>query len=184
MSGKRPFYIVLIAAILVSRVSAAQEDMERYTASNGLVLSKGDSVTIGVGSMPFGTYRHVFMSSLISPLSEVNIDYCRKNFALVKGQEGSTVVIKKIRKTNGKVYVMVPLGGSTPFIIEVEEAIACCELAFCRPEGYLSQDEFAKLILMQEAVEEGSLTVERFYELRKEFLDTPAATIPEPEHLE
>lgn len=160
----------------------AQEDLDRYTTANGLVLIKNDSVTIGVGSTPFGTYQHIYMSSLISPLNTTNIEYCRTNFPLAGGQEGVTVPIKRIRKANGKVYLFVPLGGSTPFIVEAEEAIASCELAFCRPEGYLTQEEFSKLILMQEAVKAGSLTEERFYELRQDFM-TPAPAIT-PEHLE
>jgi hypothetical protein len=159
----------------------AQEELTRYTASNGLVIAEGDSVTIGVGSRPGGWYQHILMSSLISPLRDTYIEYCRINFPLAAGQEGATVPVKKIRQANGMVYLFVPLGGSTPFIIEVEDAIKTCELAFCRPDGYLTQEEFSKLILMNQAVADSVLTEERYYELRKDFMDPP---LVEPEHLE
>ena len=173
--------LILVALVFVTAPAWAQEEMTRYTASNGLVIAEGDSVTIGVGAVPGGTYRHIFMSSLISPLRDTYIEYCRTTYPLAAGQEGATVPVKKIRKANGVVYVFVPLGGSTPFIIEVEEAINTCELAFCRPEGYLTQEEFSKLILINQAAADNVLTEGRYYELRKEFMEPPIA---EPEHLE
>jgi hypothetical protein len=179
---KRHYIITLLVVltIVAGRPATAQESVERYTASNGLVLTEGDSITIGVGSYPSGAYGHIFMSSLISPLSEGNIEMCKGSYKLQPGQEGATVPIKKIKKANGKIYLFVPLGGSTPFIIELEDAIDECEIAYCRPAGYLNQQEFEKLMLMNEAFKSGSLTEERFYGLRKEFLETA----PEPQHLE
>ncbi|HEX5001169.1 MAG TPA: hypothetical protein VFW78_01630 [Bacteroidia bacterium] len=171
----------LVSMTLMGTIAKAQESLDRYTASNGLVVSDQDSITIGVGSLPDGSYQYIYMSSLISPLSTSNIDYCRTNFKLQAGQEGTTVAVRKIKRANGKVYAFVPLGGSTSFIIEIEEAISGCELAFCRPAGYLNQQQFEKLILMRDAYKSGNLSEERFYELRNEFLETAD---PEPEHLE
>jgi len=178
-------YRILLLALLSSTIlfknAEAQESLDRYTSSNGLVVNDNDSITIGVGSLPDGSYLHIYMSSLLSPLSANNIEYCRTNFKLQPGQEGATVVVRKIKQADGKVYFFVPLGGSTSFIIEVEDAIASCELAYCRPEGYLNQQEFEKLILMNGAFKKGNLPEERFYELRNEFLET---VNPEPQHQE
>lgn len=178
---KTPAILLLAVSIICwATPAAAQETLERYTTSNGLVITENDSITIGVGSAPAGSYRHIFMSSVISPLKESYIEELRYTFALQSGQEGATVPIKKIKKANGRVYLFVPLGGSTPFIIELEEAIATCEVAYCRPGGYLSQQEFEKLMLMNEAFRTGDLPEERYYQLRKEFTEA----VPEPEHLE
>jgi hypothetical protein len=176
----KTIFLFAYALFVLAFQTTAQESLERYTASNGLVITEDDSITIGVGSAPDGSYRHIFMSSVISPLKESYIEELRHTFALQPGQEGATVLIKKIKKANGRVYLFVPLGGSTPFIIELEEAITNCEIAYCRPDGYLNQQEFEKLMLMNEAFKSGSLTQERFYGLRKEFLETA----PEPQHLE
>jgi hypothetical protein len=178
---RKGIQLIVMALVLAATPAFSQEELDRYTSSNGLVIAVGDSVTIGVGSRPGGWYDHIFMSSLISPLRDTYIEYCRINFPLAAGQEGATVPVKKIRKANGLVYLFVPLGGSTPFIIEVEDAIKHCELAFCRPEGYLTQEEFSKLILMNQAVADSVLTEERYYELRKDFMEPP---LVEPEHLE
>jgi hypothetical protein len=172
--------VLTLSLLAAGHEACAQETLARYTASNGLVITEEDSVTIGVGSAPAGIYRHIFMSSVISPLKESYIEELRHTFALQPGQEGITVPVKKIKKANGRVYLFVPLGGSTPFIIELEDAIATCELAYCRPGGYLSQQEFEKLMLMNEAFRNGDLSEERYYELRREFTEA----VPEPEHLE
>ncbi|MBK7970680.1 MAG: hypothetical protein IPK08_18120 [Bacteroidetes bacterium] len=64
-------------------------------------------------------------------------------------------------------FIIEEIGG---YLIEIENAIQSCELAFCRPDGYLTQQEFEKLILINDAVTEGRISPEKRIELRNELL--------------
>lgn len=154
--------------LLFLEASVAQKVLE-YTASNGITYMEGDTVTIGVGSSCGGAFNYIYSgvaTTILMSLSEMEGYDAR----LPAGFEGSKVVIRKIKKNGDKTiftFVDNELGG---YVIDIEEAIKFCEIAFCQGNDYLSQQQFEKLILLYQACLNQEISPERFTQLRSEML--------------
>ncbi len=148
--------------------SVAQKAPE-YTASNGITYMEGDTVTLGVGSSCGGAFNYVYTgvaTTILMSLSEMEGYDAR----LPAGFEGSKVVIRKIKKTGEKTlltFVDNELGG---YVIDIEAAIKSCEVAFCQPNDFLTQQQFEKLILLYQACLNQEISPEKFEVLRGEMI--------------
>jgi len=145
------------------------QKLESYTTTSGWEIRVGDTLSLGVGSLPDGRYDFIY-SGLAVTIFETLAAEQGFDPALQPGSEGALVVVSKIRKKGDQVmayFIIDEMGG---YLIEIENAIQSCELAFCRPDGYLTQQEFEKLILINDAVTEGRITPEKRIELRNELL--------------
>lgn len=160
--------IILLVALLFSATCSAQK-LDSYTTKAGWEIKPGDTLSLGVGSLPDGRYDFIY-SGLAVTIFETLAAEEGFDPALQPGSEGALVVVSKIRKKGDQVmayFIIEEMGG---YLIEIENAIQSCELAFCRPEGYLTQQEFEKLILINDAAADGRITPEKRIELRKELL--------------
>lgn len=145
------------------------QKLDSYTTKAGWEIKPGDTLSLGVGSLPDGRYDFIY-SGLAVTIFETLAAEEGFDPALQPGSEGALVVVSKIRKKGDQVmayFIIEEMGG---YLIEIENAIQSCELAFCRPDGYLTQQEFEKLILINEAAAEGRITPEKRIELRNELL--------------
>lgn len=161
---------LFVSLIFAFSVSASAQKLSSYTTSNGLVINPGDTLVLGVGSAPDGFFNYIYSGvamTIFSSLSEEN----EVDFRLPDYFNGAPVEIARIRKREEQTLVYFNTDGWGTFIIDIEEAIKVCEVAWCRPEGYLSQEEYEKLVLLYRAVKDGSITVERFEQLRREMLE-------------
>lgn len=170
-TGIRTVFIALAILLIAPFFSAScfAQKLDSYTTEAGWEIKPGDTLSLGVGSLPDGRYDFIY-SGLAVTIFETLAAEEGFDPALQPGSEGALVVVSKIRKKGDQVmayFIIEEMGG---YLIEIENAIQSCELAFCRPEGYLTQQEFEKLILINEAVTEGRITPEKRIELRKELL--------------
>ena len=142
---------------------------ESYTASNGMVYTVGDTVTLGVGSEPDGKFRHIYSGmarTIFATLAE-EADY---DVRLPEFFQGAPIVIKKIKANEKETLFVFDTDGWGGFVIDIEKATSVCEVAYCRPEGFLTQQEFEKLVRMYQAVLNGDITTEKFEALRMELV--------------
>lgn len=118
----------IILFFLFINVSAyAQTAIPEYTASNGTAYQAGDTVTLGRGSAPNGTFLYVkamgFGANTTNP--EAN--------NLPSDYSGGNAVIKKVnswkRKGATKIYLVVGVGLMSNYWISIEDAIETCEIS-------------------------------------------------------
>jgi hypothetical protein len=162
-----PTLLVMIFA-LVSGAAFSQKKGS-YKASNGFVINVGDTLMLGVGSAPDGRFQHIYESMARTIFASLADEY-HYDFRLPEYFQGAPVVIRKIKPREKETLITFNTDGWGSFVIDVEPAIASCEIAYCRPEGFLTQEEFEKLILLYRASLNGEISEERFRVLRNELL--------------
>jgi hypothetical protein len=154
---------------------------ETYTASNGMIYTVGDTITLGVGSEPDGKFRHIYSGmarTIFATLAE-EADY---DVRLPEFFQGAPVVIRKIKANDKETLFVFDTDGWGGFVIDIEKATSVCEVAYCRPQGFLTQQEFEKLVRMYQAVLNGDITPEKFEALRTELVSSGSEpAIQEPE---
>ncbi len=150
-------------------ITGQAQKLDEYKASNGITYLAGDTVTLGVGSSCGGSFNYVYSgvaTTILMSLSEME----GYDGRLTAGSEGLKVIIRKIKMNGDKVlltFVDDELGG---YVIEIEPAIKSCEVAFCQANDFISQQQFEKLILLNEACLNQEISVEKFEELRREMI--------------
>lgn len=153
----------------IATVTSAQK-LKSVTASNGYLIEEGDTVMLGVGSATDGFFNYVYSSSANSVVAAF-VDEDEYDFRLPEFFQGAPVVIYKIKVRNNDTLLYFETESWGDQVINLEQAIDHCEIAFCRPDGFLSQEIFEKLILLYRAVQNEEITEERFWELRGEMLN-------------
>lgn len=161
--------MVLLFFSLSVCTSVAQKKSS-VTASNGYFIEEGDTLMLGVGSAPDGRFNFIYAAAANSLIGSF-VDEDEYDFRLPEFFQGAPVVIYKIKVKNNVTLLYFETESWGDQIIELEKAIEFCELAYCRPEGFLNQEEFEKLILLYRAVLNEEITEERFWELRTEMLE-------------
>lgn len=155
--------------LLSVSISGYSQKAEIYTASNGMVFSVGDTVTLGVGADPDGKFRFIYSG------------ITRTIFASIRGEDdydsrvpeyfnGMQVKIRKIKIYDKQALFTFDTDSWAGYVVEIENAISECELAYCRPNGFLTQQEYEKLILLYQAVQNDKITIEKFSKLRNELI--------------
>lgn len=169
--GKAVLLLVLIVPGFTS-VGYSQK-LTTYTASNGMTYNVGDTIVLGVGSAPDGNFNHIYSGMVLTIFGSLAVesDY---DVRLPEYFHGSPQEIKKIRQREKDVLFLFDTDGWGGFVIDIEKAIASCEVSYCRPHGFLTQEEFEKLVLLYRAVLNEDISTERFEELRMELMETNA----------
>lgn len=155
--------------LLINLQEVSAQNMERYQTQNGLLLLPGDTLGIGVGSGENGNFQYIYTGLALTILGNLVIEEGFDPF-LQGAYAGEPVVIKKLRKKDDTVFAYFTLPEIGMYMVDVESAISTCELSYCRPDGYLSQQEFEKLILINNAALDGRITSQKRLELRDEML--------------
>jgi hypothetical protein len=169
MEGMRPIIFVFL---LFSSVVIAQktERLEQYTASNGITYKIGDEIKLTRGSNPNGKFVYVTVGGWATSMnSEAN--------QLGALNTGLIVHIKKIRKYNKKhfkgVYFTVGGGNITNYLLDIEGALASCEIENCNEKkpNVLQVDKYDQLAKLKELYDEGVLTEQEYETEKKKILD-------------
>jgi hypothetical protein len=118
--------LIFISALLLPFLSKAQQITE-YKASNGVTYHLNDTVKLGRGSKPDGSFLYLEDHGIIpNPRSVRNLP---KEFA------NGAAVIKNIRKTSisgvDKYLFSVNAGGPIRYTVFIDDAIAVCEIKPC-----------------------------------------------------
>lgn len=166
--------LLLASAILLSFSSLkAQkaEQLEEFTASNGITYKIGDQVKLARGSDTNGKFVYVNIGGwAISSNPEQN--------RLPATNAGLIVTIKKIKRYDTKRYksVIFIIGGGniTNYTMDIENAIATCEIENCKKGESVAQnpdDKYEKLKKLKELFDQGALTEKEYAEEKKKILN-------------
>lgn len=117
---RRTILFILFVWYLCSCTPAySQKTIDTYTASNGITYHAGDTVKLGRGSAPNGSFIYVQMG-MVSP------EGIGRNYS------GVNVIIKRIKqykfKGSDKVYFVVGGGNIVNYNLYIEDAIDTCEI--------------------------------------------------------
>ena len=166
--------IVLILMLIVPFSGFAQ-NLKEYHASNGKTYHTGDTIRVGLGSMPNGDFKYIQINTLLpmpprrSGNSELNAH---------KDISGSNFVIKKIRNAKQmtgteKVVITIRTGGPTTSDIWIEEAIASCEVTPCQDSKTGTSPQFSvadELTKLKKLLDNGAITKEEYEAQKKKLL--------------
>ena len=102
------------------------QKVDKYTASNGTIISSGDTLELGMGSGQDETYLYITMKPDISSAAA---------YKMKKGKEGRKFKVELIRKlkhpigglTGATVIFKV---GKTRYLVDLENAIRTKEIIF------------------------------------------------------
>jgi hypothetical protein len=175
--GKVLYLIATVGCLLLALSPAHAQKQSVYTTSNGLQIKTGDTLMLGVGSAYDGYFNYIYSGLAATIFAALAYEY-DQDLRLPEFFQGAPVVIKRIRSAkktkndNGQptTWLYFDTDGWGTFMIDIESAISVCEVAWCRPDGFLSQEEFEKLILLYRSLQNESITKEKFDALRKEML--------------
>jgi len=164
------FQIIIITFLLLPFAAIAQDKLELYTTPNGFVFQPGDSITLGAGSNPDGSFNFIYQAIPVLPFLDINLQESRKNMKIDGTAAGWIGTITSIKKAGTRVLFLINFGAPANYIVDVDSALKECELAACKKEGFLSQEEFEKLILISQSYQDGTINLEKFHQLRAEMM--------------
>lgn len=149
---------------LIPLFTFAQGDrLTEYQASNGITYKEGDIIKLARGSSPTGDFVYLTMGGwAVSANPAQNV--------IGKGYSNLAVDVKKIRKykMKGVEKIIFTVGGGniTNYLLDIEGAIAECEIQDCNKNesenGTSSQDPLEKLKKLKELLDMGAITQEEF----------------------
>jgi len=152
----------------------AQHKIDEYKASNGVIYHPGDTVKLGMGSAPDGSFRYLTFGGwyeLASPPGN------NSNNNVGRGYANTNVIIKKIvtMKWKGTQITKFVVGGGniTNYNLQIEEAIQTCEIKDCiknqavQPAAPSLADELAKL---NKLYKDSVITKEEYDSAKKKLL--------------
>lgn len=169
--------VSLSIIIIIASIQCFAQKITSYKAVNGLTYTIGDTVKLGRGSAPNGSFNYMQMSGIGALLAhkqqrsdQLNID---KTFA------NTATVIKKMKSVqiNGiqKVTFVVDGNGPVNFNLAIDDAIQACEVIPCKDQATIPTantatgvaDEIAKL---KKLLDSGALTQAEYDAQKKKLL--------------
>lgn len=165
---------ILIAFLLLAPFIASAQKLKEYKASNGITYHPGDTIKVGLGSMPDGNFKYIQINQLLPGPPDPR----RSNSMTArKDMSGSGYAIKKIqnvRQMGGgeKTVITIRTGGLPTCDIWIEEAITACEVTPCNNQKSSAPvasvaDELLKLKKLLDA---GAITQAEYDAQKKKLL--------------
>lgn len=165
--------LALILLLLAPVIASAQR-LKEYKASNGKTYHAGDTLRVGLGTMPDGNFKYIQINTLLPGPPDPrrsNSMNARKDIT------GSNYVIKKIanvRQMSGgdKTVITIKTGGFTTCDVWIEEAIAACEVTPCNDQkGGAAKTSVADEILkLKKLLDSGAITQAEYDAQKKKLL--------------
>lgn len=164
--------LIFILICLLPFAGISQK-LTEYKASNGKTYHVGDTVKVGMGSMPDGDFKYIQVNALLMPPHRnSNSLNASKDFSLTNG------IIKKIKDEkqmsgSDKIIFTIKTGGIPTYDIWIDEAIVACEVTPCvNSNGGTSShlgvaDELLKLKKLLDA---GAITKDEYNAQKKKLL--------------
>ncbi|MBS1501705.1 MAG: SHOCT domain-containing protein [Bacteroidetes bacterium] len=159
-------------AILLPLFAFSQK-LKEYHASNGITYRPGDTIKLGLGSMPNGDFKYIQINQLLPGPPDP-----RRSGAMAarKDMSNGSYVIKKIAKveqmTGGEqVVITIRTGGLPTCDVWIEAAITACEVTPCgqktsgAPVGVADE-----LIKLKKLLDDGAITQAEYDAQKKKLL--------------
>jgi len=160
--------IILLLFLFYLSIANAQERLKEYKASNNITYKEGDLITLGRGSGGQGTFVYLKIAGWMTG-SETQIG---------SAYSGLNVEIKKIKKQTfkGAEKVIFTVGGGniTNYSLEIEEAIASCEIKDCVNQSAVAvnkTDKYDQLKKLKVLLDDGTLSKEEYEVEKKKILE-------------
>ena len=162
---------IVFAMFLLFSISTFAQQMESYTASNGITYNIGDEIVLGRGSGQNGMFVYLLMGGI----------YASSVPSIPSSYSGLKATIKKIKQQENMqnrlmfvVHVKVPMSVAS-FNLFIEDAIATCEIADCKKKDIApvtivnTPSKFDELKKLKDLLDAGAIT-EQEYQTEKEKL--------------
>ncbi|HEY9003723.1 MAG TPA: SHOCT domain-containing protein [Mucilaginibacter sp.] len=164
---------ILIAFLLLAPFIASAQKLKEYKASNGIIYHPGDTIKVGLGSMPDGNFKYIQINQLLPGPPDPR----RSNSMTArKDMSGSGYVIKKIQNVKQmaggeKTVITIRTGGLPTCDIWIEEAIAACEVTPCNNQKSAPASSVADEILkLKKLLDAGAITQAEYDAQKKKLL--------------
>ncbi|MBC5840740.1 SHOCT domain-containing protein [Flavobacterium sp. F-380] len=159
---------ITLLLLFVSSFVNAQQRVSEYKASNGVTYKEGDTIQLGRGSGLQGTFVYLKIAGwMAGSTTQIGSAY-----------GGLNVEIKKIKKATfkggDKVFFVVGGGNITNYSLEIEEAIATCEVKECTASQTTvvsKSDKYDQLKKLKDLLADGTISQEEFDSEKKKLLN-------------
>jgi len=165
---------LLFIIISLMPFSAFCQNLKEFKADNGKTYHIGDTVKVGMGSMPDGGFKYIQLTPppFMPPRRSGNDLNARRDFSL------SNVVIKKIKKVSQmsgteKVVFTTKTGGINNYDIWIVEAIAACEVTPCAGSNSNAPNHVGvadELLKLKKLLDAGGITQAEYDAQKKKLL--------------
>lgn len=170
---------LLLITILIPAIGFAQK-INKYTATNGVTYHIGDTVRLGAGSGPSGTFMYLQMGGWAAALS-YDVNKGPDQFNIGREYANTAVVVKKIKtnKIKGivKYYFTVGGGNITNYDLVIDDAIQACEVVPCNKNQQTTtivqqqpEDNLDKLKKLKALLDGGAITQDEYAAQKKKLL--------------
>jgi hypothetical protein len=165
---------LLFIIISLLPFAALCQTMKEFTAANGKTYHVGDTVKVGMGSMPDGGFKYIQITPppFMPPRRNGNDLSARRDFSL------STVIIKKIKKVaqisgTEKVVFTTKTGGINNYDIWIVEAVSACEVTPCAGSNSSATNHTGvadELLKLKKLLDAGGITQAEYNAQKKKLL--------------
>ncbi|MDB4901637.1 MAG: hypothetical protein JWQ63_918 [Mucilaginibacter sp.] len=169
--------LIIIILAIIGSLNAKAQKLIAYVASNGITYHLKDTVHLGRGSAPNGTFLYLQMGGWAAIASYSASDGPNAN-NIGRGYANTAVIVKKINQTKikgiVKVYFTVGGGNITNYLLYIEDAIQTCEVTPCTAPDNNQQivaDKFDLLKKLKGLLDSGAITQTEYDEQKKKILN-------------
>ncbi len=171
-------FLILFPTLSFAQILGLGKKLTEYKASNGLTYHIGDTIKLGQGSSPNGSYKYIQVAGWMTFLNTGEGD---DSHNLQRQASGYGATIKKIHsfKAHGieKVVFAVGLGSISTCDLWIEDAIASCEIVDCvghkvqLSQMPQQQDKFDQLKKLKELLDNKAITQAEYEAQKKKLLN-------------
>jgi hypothetical protein len=169
---------LLLPTISFAQILGLGKKLYQYKASNGITYRIGDTIKLGQGSAPDGTFRYVQYGGWMAFMSTGKSGSDSHNFE--RNGSGYGAIVKKIHSFKGhgieKVVFAVGFGGVNNFDLWIEDAITSCEIVDCTghpnqlTQFQVGPDKFDQLKKLKELLDSKAISQAEYDEQKKKLL--------------
>ena len=167
---KKIFFLIIC---IIPAVIFGQE-LKEFKAPNGKTYHVGDTVKVGMGSMPDGNFKYIQVTPppFMPQRRSSNDLNARKGFAM------SNAVIRKIKNVtpmdgSAKVMFTVKAGGIGTYDVWIVESISACEVTPCSNQTGNSNPNVGvadELLKLKKLLDSGAITQDEYNKQKKKLL--------------